>query len=99
MDKITTNDFDQLLKDNEMVVVDFFATWCGPCKMYAPIVEKLASECPNIKVVKVDVDEEGELAMRFAISSIPTTLVFKESKLIAKEIGYRSLDQLKSLIQ
>ena len=99
MEKVTSQNFDQVINENEKVLVDFFATWCGPCKMLAPIVEKLSEEEPSVKVVKVDVDEESELAIRFGISSIPTLLMFKNGKLVDKQIGYRSLEQLKQMVQ
>ena len=99
MEKVTSQKFDQVINENEKVLVDFFATWCGPCKMLAPIVEKLAEEEASVKVVKVDVDEESELAIRFGISSIPTLLMFKNGKLVDKQIGYRSLEQLKQMVQ
>lgn len=99
MEKVTSQNFNQVINENERVLVDFFATWCGPCKMLAPIVEKLAEEEASVKVVKVDVDEESELAIKFGISSIPTLLVFKNGKLVDKQIGYRSLEQLKQMVQ
>lgn len=99
MEIVTSQNFDQVINANEKVLVDFFATWCGPCKMLAPIVEKLAEEVASVKVVKVDVDEESELAIRFGISSIPTLLMFKNGKLVDKQIGYRSLEQLKQMVQ
>lgn len=99
MEKVTTQNFDQTITSNKTVLVDFFATWCGPCKMLAPVVEQFAESETNIKVVKVDVDEEPDLAMRFGISSIPTLLVFKDGKLADKQIGYRSLEQLKQMVK
>lgn len=99
MEKVTTQNFDQTITSNKTVLVDFFATWCGPCKMLAPVVEQFAESETNVKVVKVDVDEEPDLAMRFGISSIPTLLVFKDGKLADKQIGYRSLEQLKQMVK
>ena len=99
MEKVTTQNFDQTITSNNTVLVDFFATWCGPCKMLAPVLEQFAESETNVKVVKVDVDEEPDLAMRFGISSIPTLLVFKDGKLADKQIGYRSLDQLKQMVK
>lgn len=99
MEKVTTQNFDQTITSNNTVLVDFFATWCGPCKMLAPVLEQFAESETNVKVVKVDVDEEPDLAMRFGISSIPTLLVFKDGKLADKQIGYRSLEQLKQMVK
>ena len=99
MEKVKTSEFDELVKNNKTVVVDFFATWCGPCKMFSPILEKLSEEEKDVKVVKVDVDEEEDLAYRFGISSIPTVIIFKDGKPVSKAIGYRSLDQMKEMIK
>lgn len=71
-----------------IVLVDFFATWCGPCKMLGPVLEDLASERSEIKIVKVDVDESEKLARNFGIMSVPTMLLFKDGKLISQQSGY-----------
>ena len=93
--KITKENFEQeVLNSNTPVVVDFWATWCGPCKMLAPELEELAEE--GAKVGKVNVDEEGELAMKFGIMSIPTVILFKDGKIEKKTVGYMTKDQLKS---
>lgn len=93
--KITKENFEQeVLNSNTPVVVDFWATWCGPCKMLAPELEELAEE--GVKVGKVNVDEEGELAMKFGIMSIPTVILFKDGKIEKKTVGYMTKDQLKS---
>ena len=92
---ITKENFEQeVLNSNTPVVVDFWATWCGPCKMLAPELEELAEE--GVKVGKVNVDEEGELAMKFGIMSIPTVILFKDGKIEKKTVGYMTKDQLKS---
>ena len=69
---VNNQEFQSLISQNELVFVDFYANWCGPCKMLAPSIEKLAQEHPEIKVVKVDVDQETSLAMQFQVQSIPT---------------------------
>lgn len=79
------------------VLVDFFATWCGPCQMLAPVIEELDKK-HNIKVLKVDVDELGDLAREFRIMSIPTLIVFKDGKMTKKELGYMPLERLEALI-
>ena len=78
--------FDELMKE-DVVLVDFYAVWCGPCRMMAPVVEEIAEENPSVRVGKVDVDEVGELAQRFGIVSIPTLLVFKNGQLVNKFVG------------
>ena len=79
------------------VLVDFFATWCGPCQMLSPVIEQLDKEV-NIKVLKVDVDELSDLARAFRVMSIPTLVVLKDGKMIKKELGYMPLERLKALI-
>ena len=80
------------------VLVDFYATWCGPCMMVAPIVEEIAAENPDLKICKVDVDAQPEIARDFQIMSIPTLLVFKEGELIAKAVGARSKEQILEML-
>jgi thioredoxin 1 len=82
------------------VLVDFWATWCGPCVAIAPAVEQLASELAGkAKVFKVNVDEEGELAMKFGIMSIPALIVFKNGQEVDRMVGAGPKDQIKSLIE
>ncbi|KAM9916462.1 hypothetical protein OXX59_009953 [Metschnikowia pulcherrima] len=83
----STSEFQEALKHNGLVVVDFFATWCGPCKMIAPMVDKFATQYTGAKFIKVDVDELQEVAQEYEISSMPTFLLFKEGKVIQKVIG------------
>ena len=90
---------DELLKSDIPVMIDFWATWCGPCKMLAPVLAEFAEENEGaVKVCKVNVDEEGELAMRFGIMSIPTVIVFKNGKETAKTVGYCSKETLAALL-
>lgn len=79
--------FDVLTKD-EVVLVDFFATWCGPCKMIAPVLEDIASSRDDIKIVKIDVDQHQDLAMRYGVMSIPTLILFKNGKPVAQQLGF-----------
>ncbi|MBE6149994.1 MAG: thioredoxin [Firmicutes bacterium] len=73
---------------NEYVLVDFYADWCGPCKMLSPIIENIASSRDNIKVYKVNVDELGDVAREYAVMSIPTLILFKNGNMIDKKIGF-----------
>jgi len=94
---LTKENFDEIvLKSEEPILVDFWASWCGPCMMLAPYVEQLSK---NHKVGKVNVDEQMELAARFGIVSIPTLLVFKGGKLVNQSLGYQSLESLQALME
>ncbi|MBQ7293734.1 MAG: thioredoxin [Clostridia bacterium] len=97
--KITNENFEnEVLKSDIPVLVDFYATWCGPCKMIAPIVEEISEEYEGkIKVGKVDVDEAAELAIAFGVSSIPTIIVFKNGEVHKKAVGYRSKKELEDM--
>ncbi len=92
--KILTKEdnFDEIIS-GELVVVDFFANWCGPCKMLAPNLEALSSE---YNIVKVDVDELGDIARRYGIMSIPAIYVFKNGEVLDSKVGYQEVDELKS---
>lgn len=81
------NNFNEQIKEG-VVLVDFFATWCGPCKMQAPVLEELKEDRSDVKVVKIDVDQETEIAREYGVMSIPTLILFKDGKEIAKNVGF-----------
>lgn len=97
---LSESTFDQAVNaGDDLVVVDFFATWCGPCKMLAPAVERKAEEHPEVHFYKVDIDEEMNLAQRFQIMSVPTLLFFKRGTVVSKTVGLISPAQLEQEIE
>ena len=90
-------EFDQEIADG-VALVDFFATWCGPCKMLSPNLEALAEENPDLKVIKVDVDEANELAARYQIQAVPTLILFKNGERVETRMGYQNKNQLIAFI-
>lgn len=96
---ITKENFNkEVMETDKVVLLDFWATWCGPCQMIAPILNEVAEECPDVTVGKIDVDEEQELAMSFGITSIPTLIVIKNGKAVDKAIGMRAKNQIIEMI-
>lgn len=90
---------NEVMETEKVVVIDFWATWCGPCKMMAPIVEEVAKDYPNVKVCKVNVDEEPELSNAFKIVSIPTIVVIKNGEIIDSVVGYRPKEDIEKIIK
>lgn len=99
--RFTTDNFDaEVLQSSVPVLVDFFADWCGPCKMMAPIVEKLAEELDGrVKVGKCNIDENMQIAQRYRVASIPTFMVFREGKSLFTQVGAMSAAELKKFAE
>ena len=96
---ITKENFEQeVLRSEKTVLLDFFADWCGPCRMIAPILADIAEEREDIKVCKINVDEEAELAMQFQVMSIPMLVVFKDGKVVNQAVGARPKAQILSML-
>ena len=89
----------EVLNSEKPVLLDFWAPWCGPCRMVVPIVDEIARENPDIKVVKVNVDEEHELARKFNVMSIPSLFVMKDGEVVNKAVGARSKKQLLAMVK
>ncbi|MGN0489580.1 MAG: thioredoxin [Ruminococcus sp.] len=97
---LITEEFNsEVLENKKPVLVDFWASWCGPCRMLAPVVEKLSQEMPDkFDFYKVNVDEENDLASQYQIMSIPTLLIFKDGELVDKSIGFKPENELREML-
>lgn len=95
---VNKENFDSVKNSSKAVLLDFYADWCGPCRMVSPVVDQIAEERPDIAVGKVNVDEQPELAAQFGVMSIPTLLVFKDGQAVNKAVGARPKEELLSLL-
>lgn len=92
--KVTNENFNELINSENTTLVDFYADWCGPCRMLGPVIEEIANENKNINVGKINVDNEKELANKFGIRSIPTMIVFKNGREIKRLVGFLPKDEI-----
>ncbi|HJC51085.1 MAG TPA: thioredoxin [Candidatus Anaerostipes avistercoris] len=96
---INKNNFqEEVMNANQPVLVDFWAAWCGPCQMLGPVIEEIAAERNDIKVAKVNVDEQPELASQFQVMSIPTLVVIKDGQIVNKSVGAKPKDQILKML-
>lgn len=97
---IVGEEFDSFLEEKNLALVDFWATWCGPCRMVAPVIEQLAEEfADSVNVGKVDVDEQGALAIQFGVMSIPTVVLFENGKEVDRRVGAYPIDEYQAMIK
>jgi thioredoxin 1 len=98
--QINENNFHEEVEAHKgLVLLDFFATWCGPCKMLAPVLDALGEEVQNVKICKSDVDEASALAAKFGVQSIPTVVLFRDGEVVDGFVGFRAKEQILPMIE
>jgi thioredoxin 1 len=97
--KLNKSNFDEVKNSEKKVLIDFYADWCGPCRMVSPIVDQIAEESDEYLVAKVNVDEEGELAAEFGVSSIPMLVVMQNGAIVAQSVGARPKEQILAMLK
>lgn len=96
---VSNKDFnEEVLNNSKVILVDFFATWCPPCKMLSPVIEKIASSRAEFDVAKINIDEEQELAMKYQVEAVPTMVIFKEGRIVDRIVGFADEDEIVSVV-
>lgn len=99
MKNVNSSNFDEIVNSSGLVLVDFSATWCGPCKRQTPILEQFSKENPEVKVLEIDTDESPEIAQRYSVKSVPTLLLFKDGTKVEAKVGLTTLGTLNTLVK
>ena len=100
VEHISQSNFDEVVSGTEVVLVDFFATWCNPCKMLAPVLDQISESLPeNRKIVKIDIDENMDAARKFGVMSIPTLILFKNGQAAQRLVGVRPEEEIRELLK
>ncbi len=99
MDALSELDFEEIIKGEDLTIIDFSATWCMPCRMLAPIMEQVADKMENVSFYNIDIDDNEEIAKRYRIFSVPTLLAFKQGKVIDSLVGLNSFDEVSDFVK